>query len=299
MDTLDPDAPLADLEPLRDMVGEASVVALGVAARDTHELSVVAHRILRFLVEHMRFRSFVLEGDDAASAAIDAYVRKGVGDPRALMGNARSFWRTEELVDVVTWLRGYNRRHPADPVRIAHPEPARYVTAQTGALDVIERMLAENVIQWHEHTGDKLVYWGGTAHTANAAARGIASGGEEITHRNAGSFLRQHFGSGYLSVGLTYDHGSTASYRSPSPPTEFAESALGDAGVDTYLLDLRAPADDPVRTWLRQLTRTRVIGPVYDPDNDAAYHLSGGAFAEWFDLIVHHHEVTPAHLLDR
>ncbi len=38
-------------------------------------------------------------------------------------------------------------------------------------------------------------------------------------------------------------------------------------------------------------------GPVYDPADDAAHHLSGGSPAEWFDVIVHNHEVTPAHPL--
>jgi erythromycin esterase len=40
-----------------------------------------------------------------------------------------------------------------------------------------------------------------------------------------------------------------------------------------------------------------VIGPVYDPENDGAFHLSGGSLSEWFDLVVHHRAVTVAHLL--
>ncbi|WP_227984945.1 hypothetical protein [Nocardia spumae] len=76
-----PEDPLDDVAPPYKMIGAATVVALGAATRDAHELSVVAHRRVRHLVEHQGFRSLVLEGDDAASTAIDEYVRTGSTAP--------------------------------------------------------------------------------------------------------------------------------------------------------------------------------------------------------------------------
>lgn len=288
---------LTDLEPLREMVGEASVVALGASTRDTHELSVLAHQVLRFLVERMGFRSLVLEGDDATSAAMDRYVRTGEGDPRALLAEARSFWRTAEMLDVVEWVRRHNQRHPEDLVRIAHPELDRRVTVQSGDLGDIEKMLADNVIRWQRATGGKVVYWGGTAHTVNAAARTVLLGEQRVTHRSAGGRLRQHFGSGYVSVGLTFDHGAT-SHTFPSPPVDFADAALDSTDIDTYVLDLRTVAPGEVRTWLDSPAKMRLIGPVYDPATDADFHLSGGSLTEWFDIILHHRTVTSAHLIE-
>src|SRR5438067_13934466 len=90
-----PAGPLTDLEPLREIVGDATVVALGSSTRTAHEPAVVSHRILRFLVEHLGFRSVLVEGDAAKSAELDGYVRTGQGDPRELLADARSFWRTE------------------------------------------------------------------------------------------------------------------------------------------------------------------------------------------------------------
>ncbi|HET6707091.1 erythromycin esterase family protein [Amycolatopsis sp.] len=279
--TFDPEGPLTDLAPLRDMVRDASLVALGASARDTHELSVVSHRILRFLVEELGFRSLVLEGDDATSVALDEHVRTGRGAPRALLATARSFWRTGELLDVVGWVRGRNERNPADPVRIANTADASR-PADPGD---IERLLAENAIRWHEHTGHKIVYWGGVAHTVNGTTPAV--------HRSAGSYLREHFGSRYRSVGLTFHHGAT-SYPVPVPPADFAEATLGSAGPNAYLLDLRAPSPAPVRAWLNQPAKTRLLGPGFDP----ADHLSGGSLAGWFDVIAHCREVTPARPLD-
>jgi erythromycin esterase len=295
--TLDPQAPLADLLPLADIVRDAKVVALGASTRQAHELSAVSHRILRLLVEELGFRSLALEGDDPARLGLDEYVSTGAGDPRALLADSRSFWQTEETLDVIRWMRFYNRRHPNDPVRFAgaadRPQPK---AAQLDGLAGIESGLAEDTIRWHEHTADKILYWGGLAHTANGTPRTVSPSSPPLTHRNAGSYLREHFGAGYVSIGLTFHHGM-APYPIPAPPTEFAEALLGSTGLDAYLLDLHGDGPPSVRAWLGTPTKTRMIGPSYDANDNAAYHISGGSLATWFDAILHSQEVTPVRLL--
>ncbi|MGW5644036.1 erythromycin esterase family protein [Saccharopolyspora sp. NPDC003752] len=285
--SLDPRAPHEDLHPLRDRLRDATVVALGASSRGTHELAAVAHRLLRFLVEELGFRTLLLEGDDVASAELDAYVRTGRGDPREVLAGARSFLRTEEVLDAVRWIRSHNERHPDDQVRFALADQA---VGPGPDLSYIERGLAENTIRWHERTGHKIVYWGGLAHLVNGAARTVSPGA--LTHRNAGSYLRERFGAGYVPVGLTFQRG----HEVPAPPADFAEAVLA-AGPDAYVLDLRADAPADVRAWLDAPTRTRLIGPHYDPADDASYHLSGGSLAEWLDLVVHVREVGAARLL--
>ncbi|MFF3569647.1 erythromycin esterase family protein [Nocardia jiangxiensis] len=127
----DSEGALTDLEPLREMVGEASVVALGASTRDTHELSVLAHQVFAVSRGTHGVSQSPPRGGDATSAAMDRYVRSGEGDPRALLAEARSFWRTGETLDVVEWVRRYNQRHPEDLMRIAHPELDRRVTVQS------------------------------------------------------------------------------------------------------------------------------------------------------------------------
>ncbi|WP_344882812.1 erythromycin esterase family protein [Nonomuraea antimicrobica] len=296
--TLAPHDPLADLAALHGLARDATVVALAASARQTHELSAIAHRMLRFLVEEMGFRSIALEGDDAARLHLDEFVRTGRGDPQALLADARSFWQTEEIVDVIRWMRAHNERHPHDQVRFAGvPDraPLRPGNPQTVG-DDIEQRLAENTIWWHEHTGDKIVYWGGLAHMVNGSTRTVSPPSPPPTHRNAGSYLRERFGSGYLCIGLTFHHGSLP-YPVPAPPPDFAEAPLGDAGLDSFFLNLHAPGPASVRAWLNTPTRTRLIGPVYDPGDDAAHHLSGGSLAGWMDVIAHHRQVTPVRVI--
>ncbi|EHB66634.1 Erythromycin esterase [Paenibacillus lactis 154] len=122
------------------------------------------------------------------------------------------------------------------------------------SLDLDHRM-ANNMIWWHENTGDKVVYWGGIAHTAKDSLL--------TTGRSAGSYLHEHFGSGYTSLGLTFHHGLGADYI-PEPSAEFAEAFLGEVDLNAYLLNLNATQPDAVRACLNAPTKIRVIGPYYD-----------------------------------
>lgn len=166
-----------------------------------------------------------------------------------------------------------------------------------GDLSTIEQHLATTVVRWHERTGDAIVYWGGIAHTAVGSQRVVTQHTDRETQWNAGSRLRERFGDAYRSIGITFHHGTVhhgaGVLEVPAPPVDYAEHALSAAGLPPYLLDLRAAAPEPVRRWLDAPTRTRLIGPRYDPDNDASYHLSGQSPAEWFDAVVHIPTVTP------
>lgn len=117
--TTDPAAPLADLAPLRGMVGGARVVGLGESTHGAHEESALKHRVLRFLVERMGVRSVAWEGDWTTSILLDDYIRTGHGDLNALMKGTD--WNTSEVADVLRWLRGYDARH-AGKVRLVGVE---------------------------------------------------------------------------------------------------------------------------------------------------------------------------------
>jgi erythromycin esterase len=275
-------APLDDVRPVAAGLADATVVALGVSARITHELSVVAARFARVLVADHGFRSFVLEGDERASAELDAYVRTGAGDPAALLGRARTFWRSREILDLVRWLRAWNAQHPDDLVRIVHPGDGAVPTTQLDEAPAVERALAADVLDWHRRAGGRIVYWGGLAHTTPREVDGQPS---------AGALLRRRFGRGYAHVGLTL--GAVAGGAVPRPEPGFVEAVLSAAGPPVYALALRATVPEPVRAWLTAPALVRVVGPRYDP----AVRLEGGSLTDWFDVLVHARDTTPLHLL--
>ncbi|SEG18062.1 erythromycin esterase [Nonomuraea solani] len=121
--TTDPDEPLTDLEPLRAMLAGAVIVGVGEPTRAAREVVTQGHRVLRLLVEELGFRVLAIQDDETAVERVDAYIRGGDGDARAALSGLWRPWRTEETIAVIEWARGFNRRHPSDPLRMVGLEP--------------------------------------------------------------------------------------------------------------------------------------------------------------------------------
>jgi erythromycin esterase len=113
----------SDLFPLRSMIGSSEVVGLGDVTHGTHEVYTVKLRVIDYLVREMGFDVLGWEAPFPIVERINAYVQGGAGDPRALLGEMFTltyyFWDTEEMLDVVEWMREYNtHRGPRPPVQI-------------------------------------------------------------------------------------------------------------------------------------------------------------------------------------
>jgi erythromycin esterase len=108
-DTVQPDAGVADLEPLQGLIGDARVVALGEATHGTHEFFQLKGRLVRFLVEEMGFNVFALEAYWSEANRINDYVQTGQGDPAELLAGLGYWpWNTGEMLDLVEWMREHN-----------------------------------------------------------------------------------------------------------------------------------------------------------------------------------------------
>ncbi len=116
--------------------------------------------------------------------------------------------------------------------------------------------------------------------------------------RSAGGVLRARLGSGYAVAALTTGSG-TAPFPVPAPQPDFLESAfegLPAGGDEGLLLDLHRAAEDApdaVAGWLRRPLRTRMIGPVYDPDRDRDFRVEAGPVADSLDAVVHLPRLIP------
>lgn len=98
-----------DLQPLKSIVGDARVVALGEATHGTREFFQMKHRVLQFLVEEMGFNLFVFEANMPECYRVNDYVLHGKGDPaQALAGLHFWTWNTEEVFEMIRWMRRYN-----------------------------------------------------------------------------------------------------------------------------------------------------------------------------------------------
>jgi erythromycin esterase len=139
--TIDPAAPLNDLAQLRRSVGTATIVGLGESAHRVSEVTALKHRVLRFLVERMGFRSVAWEEDWTLGIRLDAYIRTGEGDLTALMSEMSTAWRTREVADVLRWLRDFNAgREDGDKVRFVGVD---YFSTRPLAYDAIAGYVAK------------------------------------------------------------------------------------------------------------------------------------------------------------
>lgn len=105
----------ADLQPLKAVLKDVQVVGLGEATRGTAEFFRMKHRLLEFLVTEMDTRIFAMEASYSAGLAVDEYITAGKGDPVTVVRNLGFWtWQTEEVVDMVRWMRTYNQSAPPD-----------------------------------------------------------------------------------------------------------------------------------------------------------------------------------------
>jgi erythromycin esterase len=152
--------------------------------------------------------------------------------------------------------------------------------------------MAAGVVWWQRHTGTKVLL---SAHDNHV---GYASTDPAHYPKVQGAFLRDSLGSGYVSVGLTFDRGS---FNATGQDGVIHRWTLGPAGPGSnewtldrvrfrdYVLDLR-PVGSPAREWLARARPTRSIGTAYP---DGPYDV---ALARTHDVLIHLHRVTAARL---
>ena len=133
----------ADLEPLRQIIGDARVVSLGEATHGTREFFQLKHRLLEFCVAELGFTVFGIEASYPECLRINDYVLHGKGNAAdALAGQRFWTWDTEEVIALIEWMRGWNRTH-ARPVKFYGFDMQFPAEATLTVLDYLERVAPE------------------------------------------------------------------------------------------------------------------------------------------------------------
>jgi len=107
----DPESADDDLEPLKGIVGKASVVGLGESIHTSGGFYRMKHRVFRFLVEKMGFRAFAIESPWIAADQVAAYVQTCEGTPEDALKGLFGVWQSAEVRDMVQWTCEWNRSH--------------------------------------------------------------------------------------------------------------------------------------------------------------------------------------------
>ena len=98
-----------DLDALRAVIGDARIVSFGEATHGTREIRKLKHRMLEFCVAELGFTMLGIEAPFPESLAVNAYVLDGIGNAAdALAGMRYWVWDTEEVLDLIEWMRWWN-----------------------------------------------------------------------------------------------------------------------------------------------------------------------------------------------
>ena len=116
LDTAEPGGKHGDLAAFGKAVGEARIVALGEATDGTREFFQLKHRLMEYLVNEKGFTVFALEANWPESLAVDRYIKTGEGSAKTALASMYFWtWNTEEVLDLIEWMRSYNQapgKHP-------------------------------------------------------------------------------------------------------------------------------------------------------------------------------------------
>ncbi|MFG1606651.1 erythromycin esterase family protein [Actinoplanes sp. NPDC049265] len=107
--TVDPGAPLDDLEPLAERLAAARVIAIGENAHLVREFYLLRHRLHRLLTERLGFTVYAMESGFSEGLAVDAWVRgdRPAEELRAVAdhGITYTMGRCQEMRDHLSWMR--------------------------------------------------------------------------------------------------------------------------------------------------------------------------------------------------
>ncbi|WP_108867986.1 erythromycin esterase family protein [Aquimarina aquimarini] len=104
---------LTDLMGLKPILKDVQVVGLGETSHGSKEIFQMKHRMLEFLVKEMGFTIFAIEASHIGCKPINDYVLYGTGTSReALTAQGFWIWNTEEVLEMIEWIRDYNRSAP-------------------------------------------------------------------------------------------------------------------------------------------------------------------------------------------
>src|SRR5262245_62444 len=137
----------SDLQPLKQMLKDTKVVGLGESTHGTREMFQLKHRLLEFLVTEMGYDAFAIEASFSACQPINDYVLYGIGDRAAVVtGQWYVPWDTEEISDMLDWLRAYNQGVPDEKkVKFYGVDITRNDIGRKAVLDYLRKVASDRL----------------------------------------------------------------------------------------------------------------------------------------------------------
>jgi erythromycin esterase len=114
LETIDSAAPASGRRPFDTLIGNARIVGVSEMMEGAQEFAPLMQTLLRTLAVEHGVRALAIQAPMGEAFDIDRYVRGGPGDPRRLLPSlGAEHWETAGFLNLVEWMRSYNRGRPA------------------------------------------------------------------------------------------------------------------------------------------------------------------------------------------
>jgi len=248
-----------DLEPLKQALMDARIIALGENTHGSREVFEMKHRMVEFLTAEMGFNTFAIESYLPEHSLINHYIQTGYGEPRKLMNNLYAAWNTLEVLQMVQWMKKYNKNAQTklrffgfdiDQINDSL-DTSSYYRDSCMAVNV-ERIL-------NDDPTCKIILWAHNEHICK-------------DRQAMGHYLNNRFGNEYYCIGFSSNKGKYTAGNSKryniSTENKLVKSIAGSidynfsrAGSSVFFLDLKyIPENDSDSQWLTKKMYFRTIG---------------------------------------
>jgi erythromycin esterase len=101
---------IKDLLPLKNIIGNSSIIALGENSHGSSSIYKLKLRMVKYLVETEGFSIFALESPAVEADRINDYVSFGKGTIEEVIKDlVYPSWQTKEMIDIIQWMKSYNQ----------------------------------------------------------------------------------------------------------------------------------------------------------------------------------------------
>ncbi len=121
---------------------DVTLVGIGEATHGNAEFVALRQEVLAQLVTRYNFRAFAIEGDFGGGQVVNEYVLNGTGTAEeAVKAIGFAIYRTQEMVDLVEWIRQYNlAAAPEERIHFYGYDMQRYDHNIAGLLAFIDQV---------------------------------------------------------------------------------------------------------------------------------------------------------------
>lgn len=100
-----------DLKPLKNVVADARIVALGENSHGSATLFKLKLKLVKYLVQEKGFTVFALESPLVEADKVNAYVTNNTGTQADVLKNLiYPSWQNEEMLRIIEWIKRYNTK---------------------------------------------------------------------------------------------------------------------------------------------------------------------------------------------